>query len=355
VANGETKTVAAPGVFIGAHGVLLLGPNGAYTYLVNNNDPAVLALSAPTDSTTDTFTYAVKDAAGLTSSATLTVTIKGQTRLAPPPPHDHDHDHDHDEGHHDEGHHGDSFGMVTNVQGQGGNGFPGFSNLGFTPGSAVYAIRADIDPTIGLDGKIDFKLPLLALEAPLGGDIVSVTARLSDGRPLPSWLRFDGNSGQFAGLVPDDILTGSLPPAAGGVPGAGAGAGGMAVPDTITIEVIARNAKGDISILDFTLDLTGKNPIKTGRHGWNLPNGRTFDPWTLQRAGGGALRDVAIPASWDRASDHVPHGRGHDMDDPGAHQVPAGRAGLSAQLATLGSRGIDSGRTALLDSLRHAR
>ncbi len=120
--------------------------------------------------------------------------------------------------------------------------------------------------------------------------------------------------------------------------------------------MVARNTKGDISILDFTLDLTGKT-AKLGRHGWNLPNDRTFDPWTLerQRAGGGALRDVAIPASWDRASDHVPHGRGHDMDQPGAHQVPAGRAGLSAQLATLGSRGIDSGRTALLDSLRHAR
>jgi hypothetical protein len=320
----------------------------------------VLALNQ-NSSTTDTFTYTVKDAAGLTSSATLTVTINGQARLSPPPRHDHDNDHDHDNGNHNEGNHGDSFGMVTNVQGSGGNsGFQGFNGLGFGPGSAVYVIRADIDPTVGLDGKIDFKLPLLALEAPLGGDIVSVTARLSDGRPLPSWLRFDPSNGQFAGLVPDDILTGSLPPTAGGVPRPGAG--GMTVPDTITIEVIARNAKGDISILDFTLDLTGKNPIKTGRHGWNLPNGRTFDrtfdPWTLerQRAGGGPLRDVAIPASWDRASEQaLPHGRGHDMDHPGAHQIPAGRAGLSAQLATLGSRGIDSGRTALLDSLRHAR
>jgi hypothetical protein len=131
----------------------------------------------------------------------------------------------------------------------------------------------------------------------------------------------------------------------------------MAVPDTITIEVVARNAKGDISILDFTLDLTGKNPVKTGRHGWNLPNSRTFDPWTIERQRGGlaAHRDVAIPASWDGASDALPHGRGHDADRPAGHHVPAGRAGLTAQLATLGTRGIDAGRTALLDSLRDAR
>jgi hypothetical protein len=294
------------------------------------------------------------DNGSASASAFSTNSVHGNDIVAPPT-HDNDPGHGQGNGNDDHGGHGNSFGMVTNVQGNGG--FPGFSGLGFTPGNAVYAIRADIDPTIGLDGKIDFKLPLLALEAPLGGDIVSVTATLADGRPLPSWLHFDGNSGQFAGLVPDDILTGSLPPTAGGVPGGGAGTGAMAVPDTITIEVVARNAKGDISILDFTLDLTGKNPVKTGRHGWNLPNSRTFDPWTIERQRGGlaAHRDVAIPASWDGASDALPHGRGHDADRPAGHHVPAGRAGLTAQLATLGTRGIDAGRTALLDSLRDAR
>jgi hypothetical protein len=288
------------------------------------------------------------------AQAFSTNSVHGNDIVAPPT-HDNDHGHGEGNGNDDHGGHGNSFGMVTNVQANGG--FPGFSGLGFTPGSAVYAVHADLDPTVGLDGKLDFKLPLLALEAPLGGDIVSVTATLADGQPLPSWLHFDPTHGQFAGLVPDNLLTGSLPPTAGGVPGGGAGTGAMAVPDTLTIEVVARNSKGDISILEFTIDLTGKNPIKTGRHGWNLPNGRTFDPWAIERQRGGlaAHRDVAIPASWDGASDALPHGRGHDADRPGGHHVPAGRAGLSAQLATLGTRGIDAGRTALLDSLRHAR
>jgi hypothetical protein len=127
------------------------------------------------------------------------------------------------------------------------------------------------------------------------------------------------------------------------------------VPDTLTIEVVARNAKGDISILDFTIDLTGKTAAKDGRHGWNLPNGRTFDPWSIERQRGATHRDAAIPASWERASDLALRHGGHDADHAGAHHLPAGRAGLSAQLATLGTRGIDAGRTALLDSLRHAR
>ncbi|TKB26271.1 tandem-95 repeat protein [Desulfopila sp. IMCC35006] len=86
VANGETKTVtqvsgAAAGVVggstSGAHGTLHLNGDGSYTYNVNNNDSAVQSLRTSGDTLTDTFNYTMKDAAGLTSSTTLIVTIQG--------------------------------------------------------------------------------------------------------------------------------------------------------------------------------------------------------------------------------------------------------------------------------------
>ncbi|WP_249780004.1 DUF4082 domain-containing protein [Bradyrhizobium sp. dw_411] len=84
---GDTKTVTAvnfgatAGVLgtslTGAHGGLLLNADGTYTYTINETDAAVQALRLPTDTLTDTFNYTMSDAAGATSSTTLTVTIHG--------------------------------------------------------------------------------------------------------------------------------------------------------------------------------------------------------------------------------------------------------------------------------------
>ena len=273
-----------------------------------------------------------------------TATVSGN--LAPPP--DHGRGLNGDSGPHNDGGHDGPFGMWTNVQAQGG--FPGFSTAAFTAGNAVFVVHAEIDPTVGPDGKIDFNVPLIALEAPLNGDVVSVVATLADGKPLPSWLAFNPNAGKFAGIVPD-ILTGSIPPGSA-VTGSPSGGGNLqAPPEQITIELVARDSKGNISILDFTIDLTGNT--KHAHHGWNLP---TRDPWTAapqrQQAALGAHHDIVLPPALDGAADHAHSGRGHAADR--AH-VPAGRAGLSSQLASLGWRGIDAGRTALLDSLRHIR
>jgi trimeric autotransporter adhesin len=81
VANGETKTVSAiAGGTVGAatagsYGSLTLNADGSYTYIVNQ--AAVEALRLATDTVSDTFTYTVSDAGGLTSTAVLTVTITG--------------------------------------------------------------------------------------------------------------------------------------------------------------------------------------------------------------------------------------------------------------------------------------
>jgi large repetitive protein len=67
-----TGSQAAPG----AHGTLTLNVNGSYTYVVNNNDPAVQALNTG-DTLTDLFTYTVQDSRGLTATAQVTITING--------------------------------------------------------------------------------------------------------------------------------------------------------------------------------------------------------------------------------------------------------------------------------------
>jgi len=293
------------------------------------------------------FAWQARDASHTGPISFSAATVKGN--LAPPPDHGHNPGGngggDHDGG----GHHDGPFGTFTNVQAQGG--LPGFSAASFTAGNGAYAVHADIDPTVGPDGKIDFSVPLLALEAPLNGDIVSVVATTADGKPLPSWLHFDPGSGKFAGIVPDDILTASIPRNPGNV-GSSSNGNLPAPPDQITIELQARDSKGNVAILNFTVDLTGKSAGNHAHHGWNLPR----DPWTVapqrQQAALGTHGDIVLPPALDGAADHAQGGRGHDADR--AH-TPAGRAGLSAQLAGLGWRGIDAGRTALLDSLRHIR
>jgi VCBS repeat-containing protein len=60
----------------GDYGTLTIGADGSYTYTVDNNKPAVQALNV-NGTLTDVFTYTVQDASGASSSATITVTVKG--------------------------------------------------------------------------------------------------------------------------------------------------------------------------------------------------------------------------------------------------------------------------------------
>jgi VCBS repeat-containing protein len=85
--SGDTKTVSAVSfgptagtlgaALTGAHGSLILSASGTYTYSVNETDSAVQALRLSTNTITDVFNYTMRDAAGATSSATLTITIHG--------------------------------------------------------------------------------------------------------------------------------------------------------------------------------------------------------------------------------------------------------------------------------------
>ena len=89
--SGDTQTVSgvAAGVqasasgsvgssVTGTYGSITIASDGSYTYSVDNNNSAVEALRTFADTLTDTFTYTMVDAAGLTSTTQLVVTIHGQ-------------------------------------------------------------------------------------------------------------------------------------------------------------------------------------------------------------------------------------------------------------------------------------
>ena len=66
----------------GAYGTIVITPDGSYSYTLNNNDPAVQALTG-TGRLTDTFTYTISDGKGGTATTTVTITI-GTTANTPP-------------------------------------------------------------------------------------------------------------------------------------------------------------------------------------------------------------------------------------------------------------------------------
>ncbi|WP_442107531.1 VCBS domain-containing protein [Pseudomonas sp. NUPR-001] len=77
IAQGQTNGSVGSS-FAGQYGSLTVNADGSYTYLVDNNDPLVQALRTPNDTLRETFTYTIRDLAGATSIATLTITIQGR-------------------------------------------------------------------------------------------------------------------------------------------------------------------------------------------------------------------------------------------------------------------------------------
>jgi hypothetical protein len=228
------------------------------------------------------------------------------------------------------------------------------------------------DPVIATasDATVQIQLALAALEAPLGGDVAYVVARQANGAPLPDWLKFDSSTGTFAGLPPDgtvasiepdqsldsNLATGSIPPK----PDLDATPGGSATLKTITVEVLVQDSKGNVAVTTFTIDLR-PHP---GKQGWNTD-------WNRQRFGDlrygrqavaspelaaieAAVRDATRPFE-PFASDELPVRHGDHVSSGFAAPAPAGRAGLSAQMAAIGWRSMDTQRNALLASLRQSR
>ena len=75
VSSGTTSSTGTTAA--GTYGSIKIGADGSYVYTVDNANATVQALLPTSTALTDTFTYTVKDAAGLTSTNTITVSITG--------------------------------------------------------------------------------------------------------------------------------------------------------------------------------------------------------------------------------------------------------------------------------------
>ena len=166
---------------------------------------------------------------------------------------------------------------------------------------------------------------------------------------MPAWLHFDTQNGRFAGLLPDDsnIATGSLEPDAG-IPGEPHDPNGPAIiPPSITIEVIARDSQGNISITDFTIDLSVRTPPKARlEHGARPQRFRA-----LGNAAGrhtGAVSANRFCGTMGRRRTSTAAALVH-----AAERAPAGRVGFSEQLKVHGLHALNADRAALLKNLRH--
>ncbi|MBV4518841.1 VCBS domain-containing protein [Pseudomonas sp. SWRI74] len=76
-ASGIQTAITGAVVINGQYGQLLIGSNGAYEYVVDNNNATVQALRLSGQTLTDRFDYTLSDLGGAHSGATLTVTIQG--------------------------------------------------------------------------------------------------------------------------------------------------------------------------------------------------------------------------------------------------------------------------------------
>lgn len=140
---GATNGTLGTGL-AGAFGSLVLNANGTYTYAINETNSAVQALRQSTNTLSEVYSYTMRDAAGATSAANLTITI-----------------------------HGANDAPVLSAQTANQNAVVG-SAFSLTLPAGTFT---DVDT----------------------GDTLAYTATLSNGSPLPAWLTFNGTTRTFSG------------------------------------------------------------------------------------------------------------------------------------------------------------
>jgi VCBS repeat-containing protein len=205
---GDTKTVTAVSfgavtgplgtALAGAHGSLVLNASGTFTYTVNETDAAVQALRRSTDTVSDVFNYTMRDAAGATSSTTLTVSI-----------------------------HGANDAPVLAAQTASQNAIVGSAfSLTLPPGTFT-----DVDT----------------------GDAFAYAATGADGSPLPSWLTFNAATRTFTG-TPAAADIGTI-----GVRVTATDLGGLAASETFSLTAATAPATASLFSASNTPALTALN------------------------------------------------------------------------------------------------
>jgi VCBS repeat-containing protein len=138
----------------GSYGTIKIGADGSYVYTVDNTNATVQALNTGSTALTDTFTYTVKDAAGLTSTATITVNVNGAN-------------------------------------------------------DAPILANAIADTTANTNAAFSYVLAANAF-TDVDNASLTLTATLADGSKLPDWLTFDAATRTFSGTAPSTVGTVSV-------------------------------------------------------------------------------------------------------------------------------------------------
>ncbi|NLS04837.1 DUF4082 domain-containing protein [Rhizobium sp. P32RR-XVIII] len=151
---GDSKTVTAVSfgatagtlgtALNGTYGSLVLNASGAYSYTINENNAAVQGLRQSTNTLSDAFSYTMRDTAGATATASLTITIHGA------------------------------------------NDAP-----------VLAAQTATQNATVGT--AFSFVLPANTFTDVDSGDSLTYAATAANGSPLPAWLTFNGTTRTFSG------------------------------------------------------------------------------------------------------------------------------------------------------------
>ncbi|MDR9809742.1 DUF4082 domain-containing protein [Rhizobium hidalgonense] len=211
--SGDTKTVSAVSfgatsgtlgsALNGTYGSLVLSASGAYSYTINESNTAVQALRLSTNTVNDVFSYTMRDTAGATSTANLTVTI-----------------------------HGANDAPVLAVQ------------------------TATQNATVG--SAFSFVVPTTTFTDVDSGETLTYSATAADGTALPNWLTFNGSTRTFSGTP---TAGGSY-----GVKVTATDIGGLAANETFNIAVSVPGNTTPTAVAD-TGDATEKGGVANGSGG----------------------------------------------------------------------------------------
>ncbi|TCA34173.1 DUF4082 domain-containing protein [Rhizobium leguminosarum bv. viciae] len=210
---GDTKTVTAVvfgatsgtlgSALNGTYGSLVLNASGAYSYAINESNTAVQGLRQSTNTLSDVFSYTMRDSAGATATANLTVTI-----------------------------HGANDAPVLAVQ---------TTTQNATTGSAF-----------------SYVLPTTTFTDVDSGETLTYAATAADGTALPAWLSFNASTRTFSGTP----TTGGTY----GVKVTATDLGGLAANETFNIAVSVPGNTTPTAVADAG-DATEKGGVANGSGG----------------------------------------------------------------------------------------
>jgi len=143
--TGDTLTIADPGFVKGDYGYLGVSSDGKYGYLLNNASYEVQSLGR-TAQVVDHFNYTVTDGKAQVASS-LDITIKGSN-------------------------------------------------------DAPIVAHRLADQSVKNNKSFSFTMPADSFVDIDKGDTLTYTATTTDGKALPSWLKFDATTGTFSGIAP---------------------------------------------------------------------------------------------------------------------------------------------------------